>query len=86
MKQEMTITKQEPQVAPFMRPEQKYMTIEGVRTFMQKMCGYSLSKSRIYALTMNDEIPHRKGPGGRLIFPIDEIVKWIEGDEKKEVV
>ena len=82
MKQEMTITKQEPQVAPFLRPEQKYMTIEGVRTFMQKMCGYSLSKSRIYALTMNDEIPHRKGPGGRLILPINEIVKRFEGDEK----
>jgi Helix-turn-helix domain len=86
MQQETSIKKQGQQVAPFLKPSQKYTSVVGLRAFMEETYGYGLSKSRIYALTMNDEIPHIKAPGGRLLFPIADIIKWIEGDEKKEVV
>ena len=69
------------------KPEPKFFTVEALRSYMESVYGYSLSKSRIYALTMNSEIPHIKGPGGRLLFPIAEIPGWIEGEtEKKEGV
>jgi hypothetical protein len=51
------------------KPEPKFFTVEALRSYMESVYGYSLSKSRIYALTMNGEIPHIKGPGGRLLSP-----------------
>ena len=40
-----------------------------------KLCGFSVSK--IYKLTMNREIPHKK-IFGRLRFEEKKLIKWLE--------
>jgi hypothetical protein len=63
----------------FSKPVAKFMTIEGFRSYMIDKYGYTLSKSRIYVLCSQDQIPHIHGPGRRILFPIKEIQEWIDG-------
>ena len=59
--------------------EPKYLSSKGLIAFLQVYAGYTLSRSSLYKLTMDSQIPHKKGPGGRLLFPIDAIKQWVEG-------
>ncbi len=62
--------------------EPKYLSSKGLINFLQVYAGFTLSRSCLYKLTMDSQIPHVKGPGGRLLFPIEDIKKWLEGDSE----
>ncbi len=65
-------------------PERKYLSSEGLITYLKEFADYSISRSCLYRLTMNNAIPHIKGPGNRLLFPIAEITRWVEGKTSEE--
>ena len=60
------------------RPEPKYLSTEGLLSYLREFAGFAPSKSSLYQMTMCDQIPFIKGPGGRLLFPIAEIRRWVE--------
>ena len=62
----------------FAKPERKYLSSEGLISYLKEFADYSISRSCLYKLTMNGDIPHIKGPGNRLLFPIAEIRHWVE--------
>lgn len=59
--------------------QQKYFNASQVVDFLNTFAGFNLTKSGLYQLTMRNAIPHRKGPGGRLLFEIAKIRQWVEG-------
>ena len=65
----------------FTPPERKYLSAEGARQYAEDYASYPISRSRFYALTSEGKIPHLKGPGGRLLIPIDKFKAWLEGGE-----
>jgi len=60
------------------RPEPKYLTTAGLLSYLREYAGFAPSRSNLYKLTMNGQIPHIKGPGNRLLFPIRDIERWVE--------
>ena len=62
----------------FAKPEQKYLSSAGLISYLKEFAGFAPSRSTLYKLTMNGNIPHIKGPGNRLLFPIDKIRAWVE--------
>jgi len=60
------------------RPEQKYLSTAGLISYLREYAGFAPSRSNLYKLTMQNQIPFKKGPGGRLLFPIAEIRQWVE--------
>jgi excisionase family DNA binding protein len=62
----------------FSPPEKKYLSSSGLITYLKEFADITISRSTIYKLTMNGVIPHIKGPGKRLLFPIEGIKQWIE--------
>jgi hypothetical protein len=67
----------------FTSPEKKYFSTEGALEFLETFASISMSKSRFYVLVSEGVIPVRKGPGGRLLIPIDAFRQWIEGNSEK---
>ncbi len=63
----------------YQKPAPKFTSVDGLRTLLMETYGFTYSKSRLYKLTMNNEIPHIKGHGGRVLFPLADIFKWVEG-------
>ena len=61
------------------QPEPKYFSTAIAIKFAEKFAGYSISRGRLYKYTMDKTVPHIKGPGGRLLFPIEEFKDWLEG-------
>ena len=56
---------------------------------VEEVCDYlTLSKSSIYKMVANKEIPHHK-VGSRTLFDVDEINMWVKNDgsfeQKSEV-
>lgn len=43
-----------------------------------------LSKSKLYKLSANLEIPHYKPTGGKLIFKIQELLDFIEAGKQSQ--
>ncbi|TLU57145.1 MAG: helix-turn-helix domain-containing protein [Chlorobium sp.] len=70
---------------PFSPPEQKYFSTPSLRKFLEQYADIKLSDSSVYRLVMDNKIPHRKAPGGRLLFEISEIKRWIDGGEPQTV-
>jgi len=62
----------------FARPEPKFLTTAGVIDYLKTYAGFAPSRSNLYKLTMQNQIPHIKGPGNRVLFPITEIRQWVE--------
>lgn len=60
------------------RPEPKYLSSTGLISYLREYAGFAPSRSNLYKLTMNGQIPFKKGPGGRLLFPIKEIRLWVD--------
>jgi hypothetical protein len=60
------------------KPEPKYLSSAGLISYLKEFAGFAPSRSNLYKLTMNGDIPHIKGPGNRLLFPIDKIRAWVE--------
>ncbi len=54
------------------------MDTAGLIAYLKAFAGYAPSKSNIYKLTMRNQIPHLKGPGKRVLFPIEDIRGWVE--------
>ena len=66
----------------FAPPEKKYLSVDGARQYAEDFASFSISKSRLYTLTSKGELPFiKKGPGGRLLIPIDKFRAWLEGGE-----
>ena len=63
-------------------PEKRYFSTEGALEFLETFASLKLSKSRFFALTSAGKIPCRKTPTGRLLIPIDELTKWVEGTDE----
>lgn len=65
--------------------ERKYLNSKGLVAFLQAYAGFTLSRSSLYQLTMDPpKIPHVKGPGGRLLFEIAVIKRWVDNGGKLE--
>lgn len=60
------------------RPEPKYLSSTGLMNYLREYAGFAPSRSNLYKLTMTGQIPFKKGPGGRLLFPIAEIRRWVD--------
>ena len=60
------------------KPERKYLSSEGLISYLKDFADLRVSRSNLYKLTMSGAIPHIKGPGGRLLFPIIAIRRWVE--------
>ena len=65
----------------FTPPEKKYLSVDGARQYAESFASFTLSRSRFYTLTSEGKIPHIKGPGGRLLIPIDKFRAWLEGND-----
>ena len=59
-------------------PEQKYFSLKSAREFAKKFADYDLSEASFYRLSSKGKIPVIKGPGGRLLIPIDKFIAWLE--------
>jgi len=60
-------------------PEQKYFSLKSAREFAKKFADYDLSEASFYRLSSKGKLPVIKGPGGRLLIPIDAFKIWLEG-------
>ncbi len=62
------------------KPEEipKYLNTEKALVYLKKI-GYPISKSKLYKLTANGEIPFHKS-GNTLLFKMEEISQWCEED------
>ena len=60
-------------------PEQKYFSLRSAREFAKKFADYDLSEASFYRLSSKGKLPVIKGPGGRLLIPIDAFKIWLEG-------
>lgn len=67
--------------AQFTPPEKKYLSVDGARQYAEDYASIKLSRTRLYALTSKGKVPHLKGAGGKLLFPIDKFKAWLEGGE-----
>ena len=65
-------------------PEPKYLSTAGLLSYLKEFAGFAPSRSSLYKLTMDGQIPFIKGPGNRLLFPIAEIRKWVENGGQME--
>jgi len=66
---------------PFTPPEKKYLSSDGARKYAEDYASITLSKARLWALTSKGKVPHLKGAGGKLLFPIDKFRVWLETGE-----
>ena len=57
-------------------PSEINLDLDGIIVFL-KGKGYTMSKSRLYKLTANGDIPHRKF-GNRLVFNTVEVLEWVD--------
>jgi len=62
----------------FTAPEKRYFSTTEVIAFLKSYAGLTFSKSTIFKLSMRQAIPCQKGPGGRLLFPVQQIKTWID--------
>jgi len=72
--------------ACFARPERKYLCTSNLIHYLREYAGMNVSKSTIYRWSMNNSIPCKKAPNGRLLFPVQDIVEWIEGTAHKKTM
>lgn len=64
--------------------ERKYLNSKNLIAFLKEYADYNISRSCLYKLTMDAQIPHVKGPGGRLLFEIAVIKRWVDNGGKLE--
>lgn len=65
----------------FTPPAPKFLSTKGAKKFLHDYADLNYSDSRFFALTFQGKIPCRKGPTGRLLFPIDELKAWVDGND-----
>ncbi len=70
--------------ATFTAPEKRYFSTPEVISFLKEYAGLTFSKSTIFKMSMRQSIPAQKGPGGRLLFPVQEVKAWVDNGGKIE--
>lgn len=60
------------------QPEPLYLEIAPLVEYLQRVFGYSISRTSIYRHVRSGSIPHIHGPGKRLLFPVAKVRLWIE--------
>ena len=62
----------------FTAPERRYLSTREVTAFLEQYAGLTYTMGTIYKMTMRKAIPFHKAPSGRLMFPIKEIIEWVD--------
>jgi hypothetical protein len=60
------------------RPEKRFFSTPELISFLRDYAGMTISKSTAFKWSMLGKIPCQKAPNGRLLFPVDEVRRWIE--------
>jgi len=64
--------------------EKKYFSTTEVLEFLKHYAGMDVSKSALFNWSATGFIPCKKAPNGRLLFPVADVQKWIDGTDQKK--
>jgi hypothetical protein len=64
----------------FTRPAKAYYSTSELVTFLFDFAGMKVTKGTIFKWSMSGKVPCQKAPNGRLLFPVDAVQEWLEGN------
>jgi len=62
----------------FTRPEKRFYSTTELMAFLREYAGMVVSRSTVFKWSMTGKIPCKKAPNGRLLFPVEEVRRWVE--------
>ncbi|MEI6848182.1 MAG: hypothetical protein WCK32_09175 [Chlorobiaceae bacterium] len=68
----------------FTRPAKAYYSTTELVSFLFDFAGMRVTKGTIFKWSMSGKIPCQKAPNGRLLFPVNAIQDWLEGNTGSE--
>ena len=67
----------------FTRPAKAYYSTSELVAFLYDFAGMRVTTNTVHKWTMAGKIPVKKAFNGRLLYPVDAIQKWLEGEAEK---
>ena len=64
----------------FTRPAKAYYSTSELVSFLFDYAGMRVTRGTIFKWSMSGKIPCQKAPNGRLLFPVDAVQAWLEGN------
>jgi hypothetical protein len=64
----------------FTKPAKAYYSTKELVAFLFDFAGMTVTEGTVFKWSMAGKIPCRKAPNGRLLFPVQAIQDWLEGN------